>query len=735
MNTSVPRRRWALALASVAVAIAATAAPCLAQERFSALTGTLKDDTGAVLPGVTVSITNKQTGKVYTVVTGSDGGYRLLDLEPGRYSVRFELTGFSTAEQPDVNLLLGKTLELSPVMAVGGVNEAITVSGESPLIDARSTTIAHNVTAEEIDRIPKGRSFQNLAISSPSVNAGEVEGGIQVNGASGSENAFTIDGVVTNSLVNGAARQDAVFEYLQEVQVKTGGISAEYGGALGGVISAVTKSGGNTFHGEGHYYFSGSPLNAAPVKRLVLDPRDDVTVNYYQDVEQDDFRNEVGGSVGGPILRDKLFFFASVRAAVRRPHERLPLQQRGRGGQHRPQPDVHERVREGQLRPEQPAAHQHLDARDADEVYRFHAGVRRHRAECPEQHAGGERAEQDARLRAAPVQLRGHGRPHPDQQLAPERARRVLRRQLHGHRHPADEPRGVRHVEHRPRLSDPRRAPRRRGVPQHPARADQQVRSHQARVRELRLHPVHQLRRPAQPEGRLRRAAHLQRRGPLVPRRRLRHGVVGSLVREPSHRAHRSRPVRLLPGGRHRHARQGRLEHPVAVRPGPVDDQQPADPEPRAPHRTRDDPVVQAGHPGHRLRIRLAGQAVASARRKLRLVRRWPAEAVWQLGTLHGLDEVRAGARRVRRRHLVRALPLARHDRRVLAQRREHARPQSLVRRAWQLPGSPRAEFRHGGPEPEADEPGRVQRGQRIPAQSEHRVHGELRAQRAPAHD
>ena len=150
MNTSVPRRRWALALALVAVAIAATAAPCLAQERFGALTGTVKDDTGAVLPGVTVSITNKQTGKVYTVVTGSDGGYRLLDLEPGRYSVRFELTGFSTAEQPDVNLLLGKTLELSPVMAVGGVNEAITVSGESPLIDARSTTIAHNVTAEEI---------------------------------------------------------------------------------------------------------------------------------------------------------------------------------------------------------------------------------------------------------------------------------------------------------------------------------------------------------------------------------------------------------------------------------------------------------------------------------------------------------------------------------------------------------------------------------------------------------
>ena len=311
MNISVFRRRWALPFAALAVAIVASAAPVLAQERFGALTGIVKDDTGAVLPGVTVAITNKATGKVYTVVTGDDGAYRLLDLEPGRYSVRFELPGFSAAESPDVNLLLGKTLDVSPVMTVGGVNEAITVSGDSPLIDTRSTTIAHNVTAEEFDRIPKGRSFQNLAISSPSVNAGEVEGGIQVNGASGSENSFTIDGVVTNSIVNGAARQDAVFEYLQEVQVKTGGISAEYGGALGGVISAVTKSGGNTFHGEGHYYFSGSPLSAAPVKRLVLDPRDDVTVNYYQDEKQEDFRNEIGASVGGPIVKNKLFFFGS----------------------------------------------------------------------------------------------------------------------------------------------------------------------------------------------------------------------------------------------------------------------------------------------------------------------------------------------------------------------------------------------------------------------------------------
>lgn len=296
---------------ALALLVALVAAPAGAQERFSGLTGTVTDASGAVLPGATVAITNKQTGKVFTAVTGPDGVYRVLDLEPGRYAVKFELSGFSPSEVPDVNLLLGKTLSVDSSLRVGGLTEAVSVTAESPLIDTRNTTIAHNVTAEEIERIPKGRTFQNLAVASPSVNAGQVEGGIQVNGASGAENAFTIDGVVTNSLVDGRSRQDAVFEYLQEVQVKTGGISAEYGGALGGVISAVTKSGGNTYHGEAHYYFSGDATSAGPVERLVLNPADDVSVSYIQDAEQPNKVHDVGGSLGGPILRDKLFFFGS----------------------------------------------------------------------------------------------------------------------------------------------------------------------------------------------------------------------------------------------------------------------------------------------------------------------------------------------------------------------------------------------------------------------------------------
>jgi outer membrane receptor protein involved in Fe transport len=304
------QKRFVAILAAVLIAVGAGLAS--AQERFGGLTGVVTDSSGAVLPGATVTITSKTTGAARTIVTTADGLYSIPDLEPGKYGVVVELSGFSKMSMDDVNVSLGKTLKVDAQLKVGDMSEVVQVQAEArPAIDLRSTLVAHNVTAEEIDRLPKGRSFQSLALTAPSVNSGEIEGGIQVNGASGAENAFTVDGVVTNSLLNGASRQNTVFEYLQEVQVKTTGISAEYGGALGGVISAVTKSGGNTFRGEGHYLYEGSSLSAGPVKRLVLNPSDDVTVTYDQDTKAPDHRNEIGGSIGGPVLKDKLFFFGS----------------------------------------------------------------------------------------------------------------------------------------------------------------------------------------------------------------------------------------------------------------------------------------------------------------------------------------------------------------------------------------------------------------------------------------
>jgi hypothetical protein len=294
-----------------------------AQERTGNIAGVVKDQSGGVLPGVTVTLSNKVSGRTVSTKTDGNGAYVARELEPGRYTVKFELTGFSNAVVQDVVLLLGKTIDVNTSMQIGAVEQIVEVSSGSTLIDTISTAVSHNVTAEEFDRMPKARSFQDVALTSPSVNSGVIEGGIQVNGASAAENNFTIDGLSVSGIINGDSRQDAVYEFLQEVQVKTSGIEAEYGGALGGVISAVTKSGGNQFHGEVHWYNSGSPLSAGPTPRIQTDPVGELDTRYFQDPKNKDHINEVGGSLGGPFLRNKLYFFTSITPQWRRQEENL----------------------------------------------------------------------------------------------------------------------------------------------------------------------------------------------------------------------------------------------------------------------------------------------------------------------------------------------------------------------------------------------------------------------------
>jgi hypothetical protein len=299
------------------VVLLLTGASLLAQERFSTLNGVVYDSSKAVLQGAEVTITNLETQRTETITTGDNGRYQARDLTPGRYSVAAQKSGFSKSEYPDVILLLGKTSNLDFTLQVGQVAETIVVSGSVAMIDTNTTAVTHNVTSDEFDYMPKGRSFQSVALTAPSVNSGDIEGGIQVNGASGAENQFTVDGISTTSVIDGSSRQDAQFEYLQEVQVKTSGIDAEYGGALGGVISAVTKSGGNQYHGEFHWYNSGSPFNANPNLRLETATPDDGSSMYIQDEKYTSHINEVGGSVGGYIIKDKLFFFTSYSPQFR----------------------------------------------------------------------------------------------------------------------------------------------------------------------------------------------------------------------------------------------------------------------------------------------------------------------------------------------------------------------------------------------------------------------------------
>lgn len=283
-----------------------------AQGTTGTITGVITDPSGAVVPEVAVTITNTATHRVLTTKTGSDGTYRALDLEPGRYSVVFEKTGFSKSEVSDISVLVGRTLKVDAALKLGSTTQTITVTEAAPLIDTSSTMVAHNVTAEEFALLPKPRDFQALALFSPSVNTGQIEGGYQVNGASGAENNFYIDGVSTTSLIDGRARQTAVMEHLAEVQVKTAGIEAEYGGALGGVISAITKSGGNNFHGDVHYYYYGNGVSGAPPERMQIEPDTRDVFTYFQDQKNKRDYHEFGGSLGGPFIKEKLYFFSSI---------------------------------------------------------------------------------------------------------------------------------------------------------------------------------------------------------------------------------------------------------------------------------------------------------------------------------------------------------------------------------------------------------------------------------------
>lgn len=303
---------WLIGIGLV-VLVLAMSVPAFGQERYGELNGVTTDPSNAILPGVSVTAINKDSGVSYPTTTNGEGIYVIRDLAPGRYSVRFEATGFTALDYSDVIVVAGRVLSLNGEMKLKTTQTAIEVTEAAPLIDTTTTAVGSNVTQEEFFRMPKTRTFQSLASVAPSVNYGDViEGGWQVNGASGAENNFTVDGMSTNSLIEGQSRENAAFEILDEVQVKTGGIEAQYGGALGGVISAITRSGGNAFHGDVHYYFTGNSVSAGAPQRMLMDPTNLLTISYIQDYNYDRNSHEAGYSLGGYFIKNRLYFFSAA---------------------------------------------------------------------------------------------------------------------------------------------------------------------------------------------------------------------------------------------------------------------------------------------------------------------------------------------------------------------------------------------------------------------------------------
>ncbi len=308
-------------ISSLLLAAVLAAGPAWAQEQTGAIQGVIKDSSGSVIPGVTVEARNQETGAVQTTVTDGTGTYRFPSLPPGRYDLSTSLQGFSPAKNENVVLVLGQILTIDLTMPVAGVTEQVTVTAESPLIDVKQNATFAIVAAERIDRIPKGRDFTNVLSAVPGANLEARAGGVSVGGASGSENRFVVDGIDTTNLQNGSSGKTYLTDFIQEVQVKTAGYNAEYPGATGGVVNALTKAGTNTFRGSaGFYYRNNGPTGVdnkdkssfwvgkqRPELRLV--PANNLLAEYFTRPLDDQPIWEPVFDAGGPIAQDHLWYY------------------------------------------------------------------------------------------------------------------------------------------------------------------------------------------------------------------------------------------------------------------------------------------------------------------------------------------------------------------------------------------------------------------------------------------
>jgi len=294
----------------VAFAVAALLAlPVAAQEQVGAIEGVVKDAQGGAIPGVTVEAQNA-SGATVVATTDSAGVYRFPRLAPGKYTISAKLTGFTPARVQNITLSLGQLLSVGLTMKVGGVTEVVEVSGEAPLIDVKQSARATSLRDEAIAKMPKGRDFTSLVTQAPGVNAENAKlGGISIDGASAGENRYIIDGAETTNLQSGLSGKTLITDFVEEVQVKSSGYSAEFGGATGGVISGITKSGTNAFRGDVFTYFSGNQLNSGARPSLRLVPTNSNAAEYITYAKDKDKTVEPGITLGGPIQKDKMWFF------------------------------------------------------------------------------------------------------------------------------------------------------------------------------------------------------------------------------------------------------------------------------------------------------------------------------------------------------------------------------------------------------------------------------------------
>ena len=315
-------RVWKLATCLVAMLLSA---PALAQEQRGSIQGTITDSSGAGVPGVTVEARSPALIGTAISITDGTGSFRFPALPPGTYEISAMLTGFKPAKSENLELLLGQVKQVDLSLQLASLAETVQVTAASPVIDVKQNAAGANLQKEFLDRIPRGRDFTSIVNLAPGASNESKAGGISIDGASGAENRYVIDGIATTDIQYGFAGKKLVTDFLDEVQVKSSGYNAEFGGSTGGTINIITRSGSNRWSGDVGTYFSGSKVSGdgyfdgvgrPAITQMIashtlrISPNNN-TVAEYLDYTKDDFRRwEPILTTGGPIVKDRVWFFA-----------------------------------------------------------------------------------------------------------------------------------------------------------------------------------------------------------------------------------------------------------------------------------------------------------------------------------------------------------------------------------------------------------------------------------------
>jgi len=308
------RGMWGLAVGRIALfflaVVVATASPALAQGEASAVvTGVIADAQGGVLPGVTVTLRNVESGTTRTTVTEADGQYRIAGLQPGRYSLRAELDGFAPTEVPNLTLTIGLVVQSNLAMALQGVQEAVTVTAEAPVVETTTTEVATVVTQEQIAMLPiPNRQAGSLALLLPGTQmptgTRRARPTVGAGGANANLTTSYVDGGQNQIYNSGQEFLEVPQSGIREFRVNISGASAQYS-AIGGVVLTATKSGTNQYHGEVFEFFRDTSLNAmSRFEKEAHDTRGLAKPEYR--------RNQYGGAFGGPIVQNRAHFFAAL---------------------------------------------------------------------------------------------------------------------------------------------------------------------------------------------------------------------------------------------------------------------------------------------------------------------------------------------------------------------------------------------------------------------------------------